>query len=103
MYARVTTLQGDPSALEEGLRTVRDQVIPGASQIVGFRGMLALADRTTGRTVSITLWDDQDAMQRSEEFANQLRSASAATSGATIVGVDRFEVVVNEMVSQQPT
>jgi heme-degrading monooxygenase HmoA len=97
MYARVTTVQGDPAAIEDGVKTVREQVIPGASQIAGFRGMLTLADRASGKSISISLWEDQNAMQRSEQFANQLRNASAATSGATVLSVDRFEVVVNEM------
>ena len=53
MYARVTTFQGSPAGIDEGVRTAREQVIPAASRIAGFRGMLAFADRTTGKTIGV--------------------------------------------------
>jgi heme-degrading monooxygenase HmoA len=103
MHARVTTFQSNPSGIDEGIKTAREQVIPAASKVAGFRGMLALADRTTGKTIGITFWDDQEALQRSEQFASQLRATTGAASNTAVVSVDRFEVVVNEMSSPQLT
>jgi hypothetical protein len=62
----------------------------------GFKGMLALADRATGKLIGITLWETEDDLRQSDEVANQLRSDSANARGADILDVERFEVVVNE-------
>jgi heme-degrading monooxygenase HmoA len=78
MFARVTTLQGAPDRVEDGIRAVREQVIPAAKEMRGFKGILALADRSTGKMLGITLWDSEDSMRESEEAANLLRSDSAA-------------------------
>ena len=96
MFARVTTLQGRSDRVDEGIKAVQDQVIPAARQMEGFKGMLALADRATGKMIGITLWESEDAVQQSEEAANQLRSGAAGAGGADIVSVERFEVVVDE-------
>lgn len=98
MFARVSTLQGPPDQIDEGIRSVQEQVIPAARQMSGFKGMLALADRSKGKMVGITLWDSEDALRQSEEAANQLRSGAAGAGGGEIVSVERFEVVVDETV-----
>lgn len=96
MFARVTTLQGPSDRVDDGIRAVQEQVIPAAKQMKGFKGMLALADRTTGRMIGITLWESEDDLGQSEEAANQLRSGAAGAGGADIVSVEKFEVVVDE-------
>jgi len=103
MYARVTTSQGNPGNFDAGTKAIRDEVVPAVSQIAGFRGILVLGDPASGKSVSITLWTDQDAMQRSEQAANQLRNTSSAAIGATVLSVDRFEVIASEMPSPQLT
>jgi len=96
MFARVTTLQGPSDQVDEGIKSVREQVIPAARQMKGFQGMLALADRNTGKMLGITLWDNEKDLQQNEEAANQLRSGAASDGGAEIGSVERFEVVVDE-------
>ncbi len=96
MFARMSTLQGPPDRVDEALTSVREQVLPAAKQMRGFKGMLAMVDRGSGKMVGITLWDDEDALRQSEEAANQLRSDSARAGSADIVSVERFEVVLDE-------
>lgn len=96
MFARVSTLQGAPEGLDAGTAAVRDQVLPAAREMNGFKGMLAFGDRATGKMIGITLWDSEDAMRASEASADQLRSGAAAAGASNIVNVERFEVVVNE-------
>src|SRR2546425_867359 len=69
MFARVTTLQGPSDQVDEGIKSVQEQVIPAARQMKGFQGMLALADRNTGKMLGITLWESEDALRQSEEAA----------------------------------
>jgi len=95
MFARVSTLQGPPDQVDDGIKAVRERVIPAAKEMRGFKGMLALADRATGKMVGITLWESEDALRESEEAANQLRSDTSGAGGAEIVSVERFEVVAD--------
>jgi heme-degrading monooxygenase HmoA len=95
VFARVSTIQGAPEAAEQGIRTIREQVLPAAKGMQGFRGMLALIDRSTGKSVGVTLWASEDEMRASEEAANRLRASSAQTGGGQIVSVERYEVALD--------
>ena len=76
MFARVSTLQGPADKIDEGIKAVNEQILPAAKEMRGFKGMLALADRATGKMVGITLWESEDALKESEEAANRLRAES---------------------------
>ena len=92
MYARVSTLEGPPELMDEGLRQAREVVLPGAKQIEGFKGMIALGDRQSGKTLGITFWESEELMRTSEEAAARLCEESAEAGGDTIAGVERYEV-----------
>lgn len=97
MFARMTTLQGSVAKVADGIKAVQEQVIPSAQKMPGFKGMIALADRSSGKMLGITFWESEDAMRQSAEAANQLRSASAASGGAQVVSVEQFEVVADTL------
>ena len=58
----------------------------------GSLGLLSLIDRDAGQSLSITLWDTEEAMVNSREAATQLRSQAATSTGSTIVNVAEYEV-----------
>lgn len=60
MYARVTTTQFSPYRLEESIHIAREQIVPAAQQQTGFKGYLMLVDRSTGKGITITLWEGED-------------------------------------------
>ena len=99
MYARITTLEGSPDEIDQGLRYVRENVLPQLQQQDGFKGMTALADRQSGKTLGITFWESEEALRASEEAANTMRQDSAEAMGDTIAGVERYEVGFLEMSS----
>ena len=101
--ARVSSLAGPPEGIDEGIRFIKEQILPEAGDLTGWRGVIALIDRTTGRTKTITLWDSGESLRASEERANQLRSEAAAAMGETITGVDRYEVAVHEVLAAATT
>ena len=92
MHARVSMFEGAPDQIDEMLRQAQEQVVPQAKQQEGFKGMMALADRQSGKTLGITFWESEEAMRASEEEANRLREESAEAGGDTIVSVERYEV-----------
>lgn len=97
VFARISTLEGSPDQIDEGLRYVRENVLPQISQQDGFRGMVALADRQSGKTLGVTFWESEEALRASEEAADRLRADSAEAMSDTIAGVERYEVGFFEM------
>lgn len=59
MYARVTTTQFSPYRLDEAIHIAREQTVPAAQQQTGFKGYLMLVDRSTGKAITITLWEEE--------------------------------------------
>ena len=102
MYARISTLEGSPEHIDEGLRHVRENVLPQIQQQEGFKGMVALADRQSGKTLGITFWESEEALKASEEAADRLREDSAEAMSDTIAGVERYEVGLFEVPSAGP-
>jgi heme-degrading monooxygenase HmoA len=99
VYARVSTLEGAPEQIDEGLRFLREEVLPTGKEDPGFKGLIALGDRQSGKTLGITFWESEEAMRASEEAANRLRSEAAEAGGQTIAGVERYEVGIFEVES----
>ena len=97
MFARMTTLEGPPDQVDEGLRYVREQVLPFMQQQDGFKGFIALGDRQSGKVIGVSFWESEQAMQASEEAGDRARSDSAEVVSASVVGVERYEVGLFEM------
>jgi quinol monooxygenase YgiN len=95
MHARVTTLSGSPGDVDAGIANFRDNVVPYTKS--DGKGAILLVDRGSGTAVAITLWEDEAAMQASEESANALRADAAEQMGASEPTVDRYEVAVFEV------
>lgn len=94
MFARVSTYQGPPDQIDKGVRHAQESILPRIQEMDGFQGVYFLVDRQSGKGLSITLWESEEAMHASEEAANQLRSESAEASGEEVLGVERYEVVI---------
>jgi heme-degrading monooxygenase HmoA len=99
VYARVSIFEGSADQLDEMLRQAREQVLPWAKQMDGFKGLIALGDRQSGKTLGITLWESEEAMHASEEDANRMRTETAEASGEQVAGVERYEVGLFEVES----
>jgi heme-degrading monooxygenase HmoA len=95
MHARVSKLEGPPEQVNELGRIAAEWVAPSLTQMEGFRGILALADRGSGKVQVVTLWESEGAMRQSEETADQLRGDTARAAGGAIAGVERYEVVLS--------
>ena len=63
MYARVTTTQFSPYRLDEAISIMRENTLPAAQKQTGFKGYLFLVDRSTGKGITITLWEEESDRQ----------------------------------------
>jgi len=99
MFARMSMLEGPPDQVDEGVRYVREQVLPLLQQQDGFRGFIALGDRQSGKVIGLSLWESEQAMQASEQTGDHTRSGSAQAVGGSVAGVERYEVGLFEVPS----
>lgn len=97
MYGRITFLEGSSEQIDAGTEYVRGTILPAARELDGFRGILSLSDRESGKGLTITLWETEEAMRASEEKANRMRDEAAQALGGSIAGVERYEVTINEL------
>ncbi len=102
MYARLTTIEGAPDKMDEATRHVQEQTLPQLQQMDGFKGFVALGDRNSGRLVGVTFWEDEEALQATEQEASGVRSGAAEAVGGTVANVEQYEVVVFEAPSTGP-
>jgi hypothetical protein len=97
--ARVSLLEGSPDAIDAGVEKTRGETLPKVRAISGNVGAIGLADRDSGRTSMITLWDSPDSMRASAQEADQLRQRTANMSDQTIANVALYEVSTAQTVA----
>ena len=95
--ARVSSLEGSPGGIDKGIAFINEQIRPEAADLTGWRGILTLADRRTGKAKTITFWDGPESLRASEARADELRAQAAEAMGDTIASVDRYEVALHEV------
>lgn len=93
MYARTTTLRGNPQAVDDLIATVRDEVLPGLMQLEGCVGLSLLIDRDDGRAIATSAWETEEAMRASAEPVRPLRDRAAQAFGGT-PEIQEWEIAV---------
>jgi hypothetical protein len=79
VYASVTTFHTTPADLDEVVRLGQEVLLPQMKDHPGFVGYYALADRATGKVVSVSLWESEVALQaRDASSAARERAAVLA-------------------------
>jgi hypothetical protein len=94
MFARVNEFTGTIDQLNTGMGQAED-VSRRVEGIPGSLGTLFMIDRQSGKALGITLWEDEAAMKASESAADTIRKESSTEAGTQVMGVGRYEVVVN--------
>lgn len=97
MHARITTLQVQPDRVDDMAERLEQDDVPGFQQLDGFKGMTLLTDRQSGKTVAITFWESEQALQASEDAVKDARDRAAERGGSSSQQVERFEVLFDTM------
>jgi len=92
MYARSTTLQGNPQALDDAIAYVRDEVMPMVLGMDGCLGLSMLCDRESGRCIVTSSWQSDDAMRASAEAVRASRARAAEIFGDADPVVEEWEI-----------
>lgn len=103
MFARIATFQStDPAADEKLMPQAMEIVEPIIRGMTGIQGYLELADRSSGKSLSITLFDTEENAVAAEpifdeEMPKALGELMQQFSGSRL-SVERYEVLAEERV-----
>lgn len=64
MHARVIAGHYQLDKMDAGIQTFRSSIVPEAWQQQGFKGLIGLLDRSTGKAMSISFWETEADLQR---------------------------------------
>jgi heme-degrading monooxygenase HmoA len=92
VYARSTTIQAQPSSIDDGIARVRDEVMPALQGMAGCIGVSLLVDRQSGRCIATSAWETEDAMRASAEQVKPIRDRAAEMFAGT-PNVEQWEIV----------
>jgi heme-degrading monooxygenase HmoA len=97
VFARVLHVVGAPADIEAGVGVYREQILPWARDVTGFRGYVVLLDREGGRAMAMSLWESEEAMLAFEESGQRFRGMVAETSGMELGAIESYEVAMLEL------
>lgn len=93
MYARSTTIQARPSAIDAGIAHIRDEVMPALTGMPGCIGLSLLVDRQSCQCIATSAWDSAEAMHASADHVGAIRDRAADIFGGS-TKVEEWEIAV---------
>jgi hypothetical protein len=91
MFATVMTFDDTPEDAEHGIKHVTDEVVPAMEQAAGLVGVW-LVDRSSGKRMTVMVWDDEAEMQAAMGRVAELRTKFGERVRPAPTTVERFEV-----------
>jgi len=92
MLARINSVATTADQLA-GLVQLSEDQIPAVREVPGFRGFYLLADRQSGKVVSISLWDSDDDLGQFQSGGAELRQEASSELGLAPTPAEVYEVV----------
>jgi hypothetical protein len=90
---RVTWMQIQPDQIERGLEAYR-MSLPELEHFEGFCSTSVLVDRATGRLAASATYESRDALARTRERADTVRTRGVEQAGSRVLDVNEFELAV---------
>jgi len=102
MYARSTTVRGNPQSVDDTVTYMRDEVMPAIQQMDGCIGLSMMCDRDSGRCIATTAWESEEAMHNSESGVHTMRMRMSEMMGADSPQVQEWEIAVLHRMHNAP-
>lgn len=93
MYARTARYEVPAGNIGDDIRQAAE-IEKKVTALPGNKGFYYFVDRETGHTMSLTLWESEEALKASAGPTKQLREQLTQPTGAKVVSVDEFETVL---------
>ena len=94
MHARSTTIMAMPDSIDAGIAFIRDEVMQTVMGMDGCIGLSLLVDRSSGRCIATSAWQDQDSMRASAERLQSVRERAAEMMGGGAPEVAEWEIAL---------
>ena len=91
MLARVARYEVPSERIEDAVDAF-NEAAKEIQDLPGMMGGYVLVDYEDGRTMTITLWENQSTFDSSESLARTARTNAANTVGGSVLSVERFDV-----------
>lgn len=88
MHARVSRYHGDVAALQAGFEAIHTEL----EGLAGFVQAYFLVDEGSGRALSVTMWESEEAMRSTEAVAHQMRTRETHPVDVSIDGVEHYVI-----------
>jgi heme-degrading monooxygenase HmoA len=92
MLARVSRYEVGADSIA-GAAEAFGEAAKAIEQLDGFAGGYVLVDHEDGRTMTVTLWENQAALEASESVARGARNSAADAVGGSVLSVEKFDGV----------
>lgn len=97
MFARVSTYRPGPDSTGAPSEDTVNRVLG----LPGCLGIYYLLGKD-GKSLSITLWEDEKALAGSQQATSKIRSETTAEQHMEILGVEEFEVLTRQLRGPTP-
>ncbi len=93
MFARSTTFNGNPAALDAGMAYISDEVMPQITSMDGCIGLSMMANRDSGRCIATSSWSSVEAMRAADGALRPIRARGGEILGASPL-IEEWEVAI---------
>jgi antibiotic biosynthesis monooxygenase len=99
VWARVTTVHGDPIHVSEAVSTFMQNIVPLIEKQPGVRTALFFVNRQTGKTFGGSVYDTEMDLQTSEAGISGLRAETIKKLGGKDAKTEVFEIYATEILA----
>jgi len=99
VYARVTTVQGDPAHASEAISNFKENVVPMVEKQAGARTAYFFVNRQSGKVFAGQIWDTEHDLQKADESISPLRTEAIKKFGGRDAKIEAFEILFTEILT----
>jgi heme-degrading monooxygenase HmoA len=99
VWARVTTVMGDPAQVGASIANFNEQIVPAIKMQSGVRTTFFFVNRQTGKTFAGSVWDTEQDLQRSEAPISALRAEAIKKFAGRDTKTEAFEIYFTEILA----
>jgi heme-degrading monooxygenase HmoA len=93
MFARVGVYQSEPGYVDEVAKSFENR--REVQELPGFVDAYVLIDRNTGKAMTLTFWESEQAVNESAEAAKELRDSAVQEFRGSVESVETYEVTLH--------
>jgi heme-degrading monooxygenase HmoA len=99
VYARVTTVQGDPAHASEAISNFKQNIVPTIEKQAGARTAYFFVNRQSGKVFAGSIWDTEHDLQKADASISTLRTEAIKKFGGRDAKIEAFEIYFTEILT----